>query len=89
MGPAVPALPASCPAALAKHFSARAPALTAIFCMPCLPAGMGDVVSLVEKAEGAFKEDEAAELAKKMMTGGCVGFCWSGGLLDRLCPSGC
>jgi signal recognition particle GTPase len=37
---------------------------------------MGDVVSLVEKAEGAFKEDEAAELAKKMMTGGWVSLVW-------------
>ncbi|EFN56751.1 hypothetical protein CHLNCDRAFT_48710 [Chlorella variabilis] len=31
--------------------------------------GMGDVVSLVEKAEGAIQAEEAAELTKKMMTG--------------------
>ncbi|KAI3427161.1 hypothetical protein D9Q98_007098 [Chlorella vulgaris] len=30
--------------------------------------GMGDVVSLVEKAEDAIQADEAAELTKKMMT---------------------
>lgn len=34
--------------------------------------GMGDVVSLVEKAEDAIQADEAAELTKKMMTGGRV-----------------
>jgi hypothetical protein len=33
---------------------------------------MGDVVSLVEKAEDAIQADEAAELTKKMMTGGRV-----------------
>jgi hypothetical protein len=31
---------------------------------------MGDVVSLVEKAEEAVNADEAAELTKRMMTGG-------------------
>ncbi len=30
---------------------------------------MGDVVTLVEKAEEAVNADEAAELAKRMMTG--------------------
>ena len=30
---------------------------------------MGDVVSLVEKAEEAIQADEAAELARRMMTG--------------------
>ena len=33
---------------------------------------MGDVVSLVEKAEGAIQAEEAAELTKKMMTGGWI-----------------
>lgn len=36
-------------------------------------AGMGDVVSLVEKVEGSIKEEEAAELTRKMMTGEWVG----------------
>ena len=30
---------------------------------------MGDVVSLVEKAEEAIQAEEAAELARRMMTG--------------------
>lgn len=40
--------------------------------LPCqlTSAGMGDVVSLVEKAEDAIQAEEAAELTKKMMTGG-------------------
>lgn len=33
--------------------------------------GMGDVVTLVEKAEDAIQAEEAAELTKKMMTGAC------------------
>jgi signal recognition particle GTPase len=36
---------------------------------------MGDVVSLVEKAEGAIKEEEAAELTRKMMTGAAAATC--------------
>jgi len=32
---------------------------------------MGDVVSLVEKAEDAVNAEEAAELTKRMMTGQC------------------
>ncbi len=35
---------------------------------------MGDVVTLVEKAEDAIKAEEAAELTKKMMTGDCSVF---------------
>lgn len=44
---------------------------------------MGDVVTLVEKAEEAVNADEAAELAKRMMTGAwlagqCLGDGWAG-----------
>lgn len=34
-----------------------------------LGAGMGDVLTLVEKAESMVKEEEAAALTKKMLTG--------------------
>ena len=61
---------------------------------------MGDVVSLVEKAEEAVSADEAAELAKRMMTGaGCsllagvsslpvAARCWSGAA-GRGAPQSC
>lgn len=46
---------------------------------PPWAAGMGDVVTLVEKAEEAVNADEAAELAKRMMTGGWGGQAGHGG----------
>lgn len=36
---------------------------------PPSPAGMGDVVSLVEKAEESIKAEEAEEMTRKLMTG--------------------
>lgn len=50
---------------------------------------MGDVVTLVEKAEEAIKAEEAEEMTRKMMTGGSSflsfflflltrGICWGG-----------
>lgn len=46
---------------------------------------MGDVVSLVEKAEDAIREEEAAELTKKMMTGAHWGWAWGRGLQPGQC----